>query len=403
MPASRVKTVRLIAQKELVDLLRDRRTIVTALIIPLVSFPILFGVVGFFANPVSNPSQVAVLSFDNGASGTLSSNLTGSLLATPGINVKLLSPDAAGNLTGSVQKGDYDVGLVIPSNFSSSIAGGRQANVTLLYNPTNGRAQTGISIVTGVIDGISQHIAAQRLQVKDITNADLVPIGIAQTPVGSTNANQSQVIAGSLFPSFLLYFTFLGGFYFMVDDIAGEKERRSLEPLLALPVSRTVIFTGKYLVAFLLSMVTASLGLVGTLFSLTELASTGVGSISIPIYIFPSVFGVVALAALSLSALGFCISTFAKNIREAQQYLSPVFFIFFIPIYFTSYLPQNQISQYAGIPLLGYVVLMRDVIIGQATATEVLTSVVVNVVTLVFFVWLGLRLLNSEKVILRST
>jgi sodium transport system permease protein len=297
------------------------------------------------------------------------------------------------------------VGLVIPTNYSASIAGGHQANVALLYNPTNGRAQEGISIVTGVIDGISQHIATQRLQVKNITGADLVPIGIDQTAVGSANTNRSQAIAGSLFPSFLLYFTFLGGFYFMVDDIAGEKERRSLEPLLALRVSRTVIFSGKYLVAFLLSMVTASLGLAGTLFRMNELASTGVagGSISIPLYIFPSVFAIVALAALSLSALGFCISTFAKNIREAQQYLSPVFFVFFIPIYFTSYLPQNQISEYAAIPLMGYVVLLRDIIVGQATGAEILASVAVNVVVLLLFVWLGLRLLSSEKVILRST
>src|SRR5712691_2165292 len=120
MPASRLKSVRLLAQKELVDLLRDRRTIITALVIPLVSFPILFGVVGFFANPVSNPSQLAVVNLDSG--GTLSSNLTASLLASPGVHVTLLPSIATGNLTGTVQKGDYDVGLVIPSNFSSSIA-----------------------------------------------------------------------------------------------------------------------------------------------------------------------------------------------------------------------------------------------------------------------------------------
>jgi sodium transport system permease protein len=192
----------------------------------------------------------------------------------------------------------------------------------------------------------------------------------------------------------------------MVDDIAGEKERRSLEPLLALPTSRAIIFTGKYLVAFLLSMVTASLGLVGTLFSLTELSSAtggGQAGITIPYDTFPAIIAIVALAALSLSALGFAISTFSKNIREAQQYLSPIFFVFFIPIYFTSFLPQSQIAQYAAIPLLGYVVLLRDIIIGQATAFEALVSVAVNAAVLLFFVWLGLRLLNSEKVILRAT
>ena len=423
MPAaSRAKTIRLIARKELLDLLRDRRTIITALVVPLISFPILFSVVGFFASPVSNPSQVAVVNLDDGGIGSLSSNLTASILGTQGLQAKVSFSATGGttpsqssaaslaqNLTTAVQKGKYDIGILIPINFSTSISRGGQSNVTLYYVPTNGRAQEGISIVTGIIAGASQQIASQRLQVKNITSADLVPIGIAQSPVGAS-ANESQLLSASLFPSFLLYFTFLGGFYFMVDDIAGEKERRSLEPLLALPVSRTVIFAGKYLVAFLLSIVTASLGLIGSLFALTELGSVVNGSggpssagISIPYGDFPSIFGVVALAALSLAALGFCISTFSKNIREAQQYLTPVFFIFFVPIYFTSYLPQNEIAQYAAIPLLGYVVLLRDIIIGQATTFEVLSSVAVNIVVLLFFIWLGLRLLNSEKVILRAT
>jgi sodium transport system permease protein len=386
----------LVAQKELLDLIRDRRTIITALVVPLVSFPVLFGVVGFFANPVSNPSPVAVLSMDP---GPFSGNLTAALSTTQGIHLTLLS---AGNLTAAVQNGTYDVALLIPSNFSSSVQKGAQANVTLYFDPTNGRVQQGLSIIRGVISGLSQQIAAQRLRVKGVTGADLNPVGIRQNAVGKIT-NQSLLIAAGLFPSFLLYFTFLGGFYFMVDDIAGEKERRSLEPLFVLPTSRTTIFLGKYSVAFLLSMITASLGLIGTLVSITNFAGGGGEGFSIPLYIFPPIFAVVALAALSLSALGFCISTFAKNIREAQQYLSPVFFIFFIPIYFTSYLPQNQVSQYAAIPLLGYVVLIRDLVIGQASALEIVTSIGTNVVTLVSLIWLGLRLLESEKVILRAS
>ncbi len=404
MPASRLRTVGLVARKELTDLTRDRRTIVTALVVPLVSFPIIFGVIGYFASPASNPSPVALVDLDGGGSGSLSGNLTASLAASPGIHLKVLASGEVGTLQSSVQGGEYDIGMVIPSGFSDSIEAGRQANVTLYFQPTNGRAAQGVSVVRGVVAAMSQQIAVERLLVKNITSADLVPIGMVVTAVGSPSANPSQLLAGSLFPSFLLYFVFLGGFYFMVDDIAGEKERRSLEPLLALPVSRATIFAGKYLVAFLLSMVTAGLGLIGTLFSLTELASSGIGggSVSIPLGIFPAVLGIVALAALSLSALAFSISTFAKNIREAQQYLSPIFFVFFIPIYFVSFLPQNQVAQYSAVPLVGYVVLLRDLIVGQATATEVVLSVAVNVAALAFFVWLGLRLLSSEKVILRA-
>src|SRR5437870_8552188 len=150
MPASRARAIELVARKELLDLIRDRRTIITALLIPLVSFPILFGVIGFFANPVSNPSPVAVLNVD---SGPVSASLAAALSATQGIHLIMLS---GGNLTGSIQKGDYDVALLIPANFSSAIEKGAQANLTLYYDPSNGRAQQGLSIIRGVIGGISQ-------------------------------------------------------------------------------------------------------------------------------------------------------------------------------------------------------------------------------------------------------
>src|SRR5580700_1519688 len=126
MPASRARTIRLIASKELLDLSRDRRTIITALLIPLISFPILFSVVGFFASPVSNPSQVAVQDLDTAGAGSLAGNLTSSLLSSAGAHAVLVT-DPAANITSDVRKGVYDVGVVVPPDFSSSISAGRQA------------------------------------------------------------------------------------------------------------------------------------------------------------------------------------------------------------------------------------------------------------------------------------
>jgi ABC-type Na+ efflux pump permease subunit len=387
----------LVARKETIDMLRDRRTIITALVVPLLSFPALFGVIGYFSNPTSNPSPVLLVSAD---SGNVSTSIQRALLSAPGI---MLSQAGSTNITSDVQSGRYDVVAVIPAGFSSAIDGGRQANITLYFDPSNNRAQLGVSLIAGLLNRISSSIASARLQVKGVTQADLNPIGVSQQPVGRV-VGPGFAITSSLFPSFLLYFTFLGGFYFMVDDIAGEKERRSLEALFTLPPSRTDIFLGKYLVAFVLSMITAGLGLIGTLFSLSEFNFAGGPSSPLLNYSsLPAILGVMVLAALSLSAIGFCVSTFAKNIREAQQYLSPVFLVLFIPLYVTSFLPPNQLSQYSAIPVLGYALFMRDVILGTATLGEAALSVGANLIFLLVVVWLGLKLLNSEKVILRTT
>ncbi len=392
---SRARVVRLIVSKELLDMVRDRRTIVTALVLPLLAFPLLFGVMGYLSNPTANPSPVYVVNLDN---GSYSAALTKDLQNTTGLSITVVG---SGNVTAEVQSGRYDVGLTIPASFSSSMSGGGQVNLTLFYEQTNGRALQGVSIIDGVVTSLSQQISSARLAVKGVTGAELNPIGVITSQVGKSES-ASLLITADLFPSFLLYFTFLGAFYFMVDDIAGEKERRSLEALFTLPPTRATIFLGKYTVAFLLAMVTTILGLVGTLFSLSELNIGGAGSVSLPLIFYPEVIAVVALAALSMCALGFCISTFAKNIREAQQYLSPLFFIFFLPLYFTFSLPSSQLSQYASIPVVGFTLLIRDIVLGTATLAEVGSAVLVNVVFLAVLLWVGMRLLNSEKIILRS-
>jgi len=392
---SRARAVRLIVSKELLEMVRDRRTIVTALVLPLLAFPLLFGVMGYLSNPTANPSPVYIVNLDT---GSYSSTLTNNLQRTTGLSITVVS---SGNVTAAVQSGRYDVGLTIPSDFSSSMSEGGRVNLTLFYEQTNGRALQGVTIIDGVVTSLSQQISSARLALKGVTNAELNPIGVVTSQVGKSES-ASLLITADLFPSFLLYFTFLGAFYFMVDDIAGEKERRSLEALFTLPPSRATIFLGKYTVAFLLAMVTTVLGLVGTLFSLSELNFAGAGPVSLPLSFYPEVLAVVALAALSMCALGFCISTFAKNIREAQQYLTPLFFIFFLPLYFTFSLPSSQLSQYASVPLVGFTLLIRDIVLGTAKLGEVGSAVLVNVIFLIVLLWLGMRLLNSEKIILRS-
>jgi ABC-type Na+ efflux pump permease subunit len=392
---SRARAVRLIVSKELLEMVRDRRTMVTALVLPLLAFPLLFGVMGYLSNPTANPSPVYIVNLDT---GSYSSTLTNNLQRTTGLSITVVS---SGNVTAAVQSGRYDVGLTIPSDFSSSMSEGGRVNLTLFYEQTNGRALQGVTIIDGVVTSLSQQISSARLALKGVTNAELNPIGVVTSQVGKSES-ASLLITADLFPSFLLYFTFLGAFYFMVDDIAGEKERRSLEALFTLPPSRATIFLGKYTVAFLLAMVTTVLGLVGTLFSLSELNFAGAGPVSLPLSFYPEVLAVVALAALSMCALGFCISTFAKNIREAQQYLTPLFFIFFLPLYFTFSLPSSQLSQYASVPLVGFTLLIRDLVLGTATLGEVGSAVLVNVIFLTVLLWLGMRLLNSEKIILRS-
>jgi len=395
---SRARVVWLVAKKEFVDLARDRRTLITALVVPLLAFPLLFGVEGYFGNPTSNPSPVVVANLDQ--NGNYSSALTQSLLGTNGLAVSVQN---SANLTSLVEGGKYDVGVLIPSGFSSSIQSGAGGKVTVQYDPSNPRAAEGVALVSADVEKLSAQAAASKLLSKGITGSDLNPIGMTIDLVGKVQSN-GQLLIASLFPSFLTYFTFLGAFYFMVDDIAGEKERRSLEALFTLPPTRTTIFLGKYTDAFILSMITSGLGLVGTVIGLDELsgASGATGGVSLPLSLFPEIFGIIALAGLSMCALGFCISTFAKNIREAQQYLSPIFFVFFIPLYVEFALPPSQLAEFASVPLVGYTILIRDIILGTAGVQEIALSLASNVVTLLVLLWLGIRLLSSERVILRT-
>lgn len=389
---SRGRVVWLVMKKEFLDLSRDRRTLAVALVLPLVVFPLFFGLGNYFSNPKTNPSPVLLVNRDT---GQLGAEIADILARTPGISLHQAN---VANITAFVSNSTYDVGLLLPPDLSGSVASDAPVNITLVYDQTNGRAATAVAVIGGVVASISQRIVAQRLQSRGLTQSDLTPIGLSVESVRKLSS-PSLVYLSVLFPTFLLYFTFLGSFYFIVDDISGEKERRSLEALFTLPPSRSTFFLGKFASAFLLSMLTAALGLVGTQLSLNNLSGPG---FSLPPASYPVVFAITMLASLSLTSIGFCASTFAKNVREAQQYLGPIFLLIFIPMFFTFGLPPQQVSHYAALPVVGYVLLMRDVVLGTATPAEAILSVSVNLAVLFFLVWLAVKLLNTESVILRA-
>jgi len=109
------------------------------------------------------------------------------------------------------------------------------------------------------------------------------------------------------------------------------------------------------------------------------------------------------LATLSLSAMGMALSVFAKSVREAESYLSPVFFLVFVPLYVVWYLPPSTLSQLSVLPIVGYAMILRDIILGTSSSVEILAGLSTNsAFTVVMFV-AAVRALQSEKAVLRGT
>lgn len=390
---SRTRIIGVVIRKELTDHLRDRRTLIGAVLVPLIVFPLLFGVMGFLSNPGSNPSPVLLVNNDH---SSLSSVLTDSLLSAPGLSV---SQSGTANLTQSIQDGKYDIGLIVPSGFGSTLNSGGRINLTVYFDPSNGRALQALQTIDVAVTSLSQQIASQRLAAKNVTQADLNPVGTALLPVAKAESTATQ-FAAALFPSFLIMFSLLGGYSFIVDTTAGEKERRSLEALYTLPPGRGTIFAGKYLSACVLSVLTGLLGIVSATFSVQSFG--GRGSV-ITLSLVGPILAVMVLAILLLVGVAFLSSIFAKGEKEAGQYLSPLFFAVFIPIYFVSFLPPSYISQFAAVPIIGLTILLRDVILARLTTFEVVSTLLSNLVTLALIFWIILKLMSNEKVVLRSS
>jgi len=335
----------IVMRKELRDLSRDRRTLALTLLLGPLLYPLLFLGMGKLAesrvkSQIDKPLEIATIGAEHAP------NLV-RFLASQGLNT-VAAPD---DLTTAIRDQKIDVALRISPGFAKDWQEGRPALVEIVKDSTRRSADIPSSRLEAALGGYSQQVGALRLLARGIDAQVARPLDIATQDMATAEAKRGLLLS-VLLPLLLIITSFLGGAYLVMDTTAGERERQSLEPLLATPASRSAIVSGKITAACAVGM--ASLLLTLLAFKLSaQLSTTGPGR-QLNMGFLPMVQMLLIMTPMlfiGTSLLTF-LSAAAKSMKEAQSHMTWLMLLPMLPSYALMVYPlKSELWQFA-VPFL---------------------------------------------------
>ncbi|MEY4660029.1 MAG: ABC transporter permease [Crocinitomicaceae bacterium] len=355
-----------IFKKELIDTLRDKRTMRTMLLIPLLVFPI---TLTLFVNiSASFEKKASEEKVNIGIWGDLGKKYENQLKKMPKelgkMELKNFSDSSV--LKRAIEQGDIQLGLIIPTNEAELAQTKTSIPLTWLFDATSiGRQERAESYMNYLAD------IAEKTRLKELgVDAEkLHPL----LPVYQNCASHKKMIgqlAGGILPYIFIAFGFIGCMYPAIDLFTGEKERGTIETLLTTPVSRWQILVGKMLVIVTSGMLAASCALLGLFVSIEFLDIVHnkeildvVHSILTPSFIF-AMFSLLFPLVVFFAGAMIPIAVYAKSFKEAQSIITPLNLVMVLPamVGFFPGIELNAIT--AAIPVVNIVLSTKELISG---------------------------------------
>ncbi len=382
--------VRTIWRKEVVDALRDRRSLMSTLIYPVLlplMIAVMFGAIARLAGS-DRPLEVPVAGREHAPNLVAWLEERGVVVLDPPDD-----PEAA------VRDGDVDLVLVIDGEYGDRFRSVQPAIVQLVHDSSRTSSRTSIGRTRNLLRSYSDQVALLRLMARGVSPGVMQAVRVDDLDLATPAQSGARFFA--MLPMFLILASFIGGLNVAIDTTAGERERRSLEPLLVNPVSREALTVGKWLTTCLFGLVTAWLTLVTFLFMMrfVPLEQLGV-QLSLGGRQLALMGAAVAPMALFASALQMFVATFARSFKEAQTYVSLLVFLPMIPVMVTQVYPLQPAAWMMLVPALSQQLLLVDVMGGEpVSAVSLTTSAVATALLACLFLALTSWMLRQEKIV----
>ncbi len=380
-------------RKELVDNLRDRRTLFGAtasILLGPAMLLLLFTVMGRAnSERAERPLPLPVVGAE------YAPNLISFLKQN---NVDLLpgpsDPEA------EVRTDRQAVVLVIPESYGSDFRAGSPATVRLVADESRQRSASSVSRARRLLQAYSQQTAAARLMSRGVSPQVVSALAIENVDVSTPQSMAAGLL--NMIPFFLIFSVFIGGMYLAIDTTAGERERGSLEPLLINPVARRDLVLGKLsaILLFTLLAVIGTLVAFSLILGLLPLEEYFGVQFSLSPASLVAVFLIVAPMTLLAAALQMIVATYTRSYKEASSYLGFLPMVPGIPGLVLTFLPVKAELWPMLIPTFGQQLLIIQVIRGeQVDPVNVAVSVLVTLGAGLGLVLFAIRLYEGERLL----
>ena len=392
--------------KELRETLRDRRTIVTLVLMPLLVYPLLS--ITFqrllFSGLSSKEDALPLVVFESEADGELFRSLmqidrerySERENAAPSRQLDLRITD---DVQASVDDGLASLGVRVRERHADAPAGDPPLDFELHYYTDATGRQLAAEVESLLRSANEARLSAQLAKL----GASLEFPGIHIRKIPREGKTQVSPLA-TLVPLILILMTITGAVYPAIDLTAGERERGTLETLAASPVTPVAILMAKYLAVVCVAMLTATVNLLAMTLTIyfSGLGPLLFGDAGISPTAVVQVFGLLVLFAMFFSAILLSVTSFARSFKEAQAYLIPLMLIAIAPG-LLSMTPGITLSGWLAIvPLVNIVLLSRDVFQGIIEPGIVAICVITTVLYAVAAISVAARVFGRDALMYGS-
>jgi sodium transport system permease protein len=402
-----LQNVGIVYRKELTEALRDRRTLISTLLVPLLLFPLLS--VGFGALAVKlvkkaeqETPRVMILG------GSDSPNVLEAIRKIDKIEVVPATPDWKDKIINK----EIRAAIEIPDGFEASLAGKEPKTVRIYKYEGELKSSISADTVEKKLGEYRDKVVESRLETNHLPASLLTPFTIKQD-----NVAPPEKVGGAAFGGIIGYMVILlcmtGGMYPAMDLTAGEKERGTMETILSSPISRLDLVLGKFFLVLTASLVTAALSVVSMGvsfwgmqqvkgFDVSKNPDAAVMQVHISVSAVFSVFLMALPLAVLFSAGLITISLFAKSYKEAQSYVSPLMILVIVPAV-AAMLPGIELtSKLALIPILNVSLLCKELITGTYHWNYIALIFLSTCVYAAIALFLAVKMFQREDVLFRS-
>ncbi|WP_303006380.1 ABC transporter permease subunit/CPBP intramembrane protease [Romboutsia ilealis] len=395
----RTKIVKQIFKKEMIDILRDKKTIFMMIILPLLLYPILMvGASSIMSMSINKMEQTTVnIAFNNNPSDNLI-NILNKTNEDDEVKFNIIKVD---DYKEALDNETLDAYVEINENNDIQ-------SYKIYTNSSKNNSYTAEKRIKEALDEYKEEIVEMNLAQEGLdAQKTLEPITYETLDIAK-NEEIAGNILGQILPFILIIGVLLGAIYPAIDVMAGEKERGTLETLFTLPISNLELVMGKYMAVSFCAVVTAFLNIISILISIGFMTLTagianemGMPKFDFTQMIFPGIITMICIGlfAMVVSAISMCVCSLAKSFKDAQNYITPVMLIIMIPSY-VSMIPNIELDGFTStIPVVNISLLIKSVLSFKFDLNLIAIVFVSNFAFMILSVLLLSKMFNSEEIL----
>jgi sodium transport system permease protein len=431
----RARIIWTIVRKEIAETLRDRRTLLMMVGLPVLLYPMMIICVSWFQRSQTEKreersSVVAVWGEDaaqvlDWLKGTAKLTVREPSGAPAAIQAMLRDP--ATRPAPAIRSGDdlvsssarastaeaenpvlaaaraavsehaADAVVILWPGLARSIADEGFGSITVYYDSVQPDSLLARDRLSQALSKYRARVVQLRERAHSLPTGFAVGVDVLQRNVASEQRRGGELL-GMLLPFVLIVMSLLGGLYPAIDLTAGEKERGTMQTLMCAPVSPLEIIVGKFLTVWLIALITALVNVISLAATIARLLPST--NLHLPLTAFIATFGLLVPVTLIISALFLAVAAFARDFKDGQNFLTPVYMVLAMPAVATM-LPGVQLTTTtAFLPVVNIALLIKSVMLSEAAPDLIFLALVSSLTYSALALVLAARVFQQEQVLL---